>query len=64
MLFLTLSVILHLRTSWWKAGVAQVSGENLEFDFTFIFFSHKFITISPHLFVFSLHPLPAQTVFP
>lgn len=27
-----------------------------------LFYPH-FFTISPHLFVFSLHPLPAQTVF-
>lgn len=30
-------------------------------DFIFIFFSHVVSSISPHLFVFSLHPLPAQT---
>lgn len=43
---------------------SSISSVILEaFDFTFIFFSHKFFTLSPHLFVFSLHLLPAQTVF-
>lgn len=77
--FCTFNVIPHLRTSWWRAGAAQVPCEAAVTHLCFwdlsslhpwgirlylhLLFPRVF-AIFPHLFVFSLYPLPAQMLLP